>query len=471
MQRLRSTILIADDDPLARERLELLLSEAYTTASAENGLQALKLARELLPDLIILDVMMPGLDGFETCRQLRADPRLAEVPVLMLTALDERAARLQGIESGADDFIAKPFDRIELLARIKTITRLNRYRRLLSERARFESLVERSPDGIVLVDQDFCITVANPAFYQLLALTAQTTLLLGVNITELIAPSHAGRGLRLLQQAAKHPERTLRAELLLHSPQSAEVPTEVLAGSFPDNEAPQIQLIVRDIRERKRAELVVEAERRRVAYDLHDSLAQLAVGSYNYLQAFAANYKSNHPRRRQELDMALSTAAQTVRETRRLIAGLRPGSLDDFGLAVALRLQCDELRANGLPISFTEHHPERANAHERLPSELETTLYWIAQEALNNVRKHAQASTITIELQRTLETVTLTIRDNGRGFDPNAIEQMRPDGSHVGLLSMRERAAWVGGSCTIVSAPGQGATITVTVPLETTLTA
>ncbi|MFV9507131.1 MAG: response regulator [Oscillochloridaceae bacterium umkhey_bin13] len=469
MQRIRSTILIADDDPIARERLELLLGEEYTIALAENGVMALAMARELRPDLIILDVMMPGLDGFETCRHLRADPNLAEVPIVMLTALDERAARLRGIESGADDFIAKPFDRIELLARIKTITRLNRYRRLLSERARFEALVERSPDGIVLVDQDFRITTVNPAFYRLLALDPEHTTLLGVSFTELIAPSHASRGLKLLQQAIANPDRTLRAELLLALSTSDEVPAEVLVGSFPDEAAPQLQLIVRDIRERKRAELVVEAERRRVAYDLHDSLAQLAVGAYNHLQAFAANYKTSHLRRRQELDQVLAIAAQTVRETRRLIAGLRPGSLDDFGLVVALRLQCDELRNQGLDIHFIETNNCETNCHDTLASEIETTLYWIVQEALNNIRKHAGASQIKITLNTTPGLLTLAIQDNGRGFALEEIAHARPDGSQIGLLSMRERAAWVGGRFDIMSIKEQGTTITVTVPLDATL--
>jgi DNA-binding response OmpR family regulator len=74
--------------------------------------------------------MMPGMDGYEVCRRLRADARLAEVPVIMVTALDDQASRLAGLEAGADDFITKPFNRAELRARVRTIARLNRYRRL-----------------------------------------------------------------------------------------------------------------------------------------------------------------------------------------------------------------------------------------------------------------------------------------------------------------------------------------------------
>jgi diguanylate cyclase (GGDEF)-like protein len=128
----RSTILIVDDEIVSRYTVEILLeSEGYNLVFAENGEEALKKAIELIPDLMLLDVMMPGMNGFQVCQQLRANPRLAELPVVMVTALDDRESRLQGLEVGADDFMSKPFDQAELRARVRTITRLNRYRRLV----------------------------------------------------------------------------------------------------------------------------------------------------------------------------------------------------------------------------------------------------------------------------------------------------------------------------------------------------
>lgn len=134
-----STILIVDDEPNVHIMLEALLErEGYNLHFASNGPDGLQKAFELTPDLILLDVMMPGMDGFAVCSRLRADPVLAEVPIIMLTALDDRKSRLRGIEVGADDFLSKPFDNIELRARIRTITRLNRYRQLLEERANLQ---------------------------------------------------------------------------------------------------------------------------------------------------------------------------------------------------------------------------------------------------------------------------------------------------------------------------------------------
>ena len=139
-----STILIVDDNASARETLVAMLeNQEYHIELAEDGFHALQILHHLQPDLILLDVMMPGMDGFEVCRHIRAAQQLAEVPVIMLTALDDRASLLQGIEAGADDFLIKPVDRYELTARVRTITRLNRYRTLKEQRENLRQMTER----------------------------------------------------------------------------------------------------------------------------------------------------------------------------------------------------------------------------------------------------------------------------------------------------------------------------------------
>ena len=139
MDDMRITILIVDDEPGGRETLESILEpEGYYLVLAENGYQAIEQAKAVLPDVILLDVMMPGMNGFEVCRRIRSEKELAEVPILFLTALDDRQSLLNGLEAGADDFISKPFDRYELRARLLGITRLNRYRKLMTERKNLE---------------------------------------------------------------------------------------------------------------------------------------------------------------------------------------------------------------------------------------------------------------------------------------------------------------------------------------------
>jgi len=131
-----STVLIVDDEPSGRQTLESVLEgEGYNIEMAENGIQAIEMAKQLLPDVILLDVMMPGMTGFEVCQHIRNDPAVAEIPIIILTALDDRDSLLNALKAGADDFISKPFDRFELRARLFGITRLNRYQKLVKERS------------------------------------------------------------------------------------------------------------------------------------------------------------------------------------------------------------------------------------------------------------------------------------------------------------------------------------------------
>jgi signal transduction histidine kinase len=136
-------VLIVDDEPTALTTLSAILAgDGYQLEYATSGSIALEKADQLLPDLILLDVMMPGMNGFEVCRRIRATPKLAEVPIIILTALDDRESRLQGIEAGADDFLLKPVDRQELRLRVSTILRLDRYRTLSIQRENLRKMAE-----------------------------------------------------------------------------------------------------------------------------------------------------------------------------------------------------------------------------------------------------------------------------------------------------------------------------------------
>ncbi len=139
------TILIVDDVEANRTTMKAaLLSDGYHFIEAGGGAEALAVARAQDPDLLLLDIMMPEMDGFEVLQRLRADSALAEIPVVLVTALDDKASLVQGFEVGADDFISKPFRSVELRARVRGILRLNRYRTLLRERLAKEEAEEHA---------------------------------------------------------------------------------------------------------------------------------------------------------------------------------------------------------------------------------------------------------------------------------------------------------------------------------------
>ena len=133
------TILIVDDEPVVRLSIEAILADqGYELHFASSGTEALHKAGQLLPDVVLLDLMLPEMDGLEVCQNLRQEPRLAEVPIIIITAVDDYQVRLDGLSRGADDYLTKPIDRHELRARLRTITRLDRYRKLYQERSKLE---------------------------------------------------------------------------------------------------------------------------------------------------------------------------------------------------------------------------------------------------------------------------------------------------------------------------------------------
>ncbi len=124
----RPRILVVDDDALIRQFLEdQLTGEGYLVSTAREGEEALAKVAAEPPDLILLDVMMPKVDGFEVCRRLKSDERTILIPVVMVTALTATDQRIKGIEAGADDFLSKPYNRLELFTRVRSLLKLKRH--------------------------------------------------------------------------------------------------------------------------------------------------------------------------------------------------------------------------------------------------------------------------------------------------------------------------------------------------------
>ena len=138
-------ILVVDDEPDNLILLEeLLVLEGYTTISANNGKEALQVASQSLPDLILLDVMMPEIDGFEVCQWLRNHPQLKTIPIIFLTALDDEKSKLKGLELMGDDYITKPFNTRLLLAKVANILQLNQIRSQATKSQNSQQLDEQS---------------------------------------------------------------------------------------------------------------------------------------------------------------------------------------------------------------------------------------------------------------------------------------------------------------------------------------
>ena len=164
-------VLVVDDILSNVKLLEAkLTAEYFDVVTAFNGLECLAKMAEAAPDIVLLDVMMPGMDGFEVCRRIKSDPKTAHVPVVMVTALDQPSDRVAGLEAGADDFLTKPVDDAALFARVRSLVRL----KMMTDELRMrestgqgmglidpaETLIEANQSGRILVIEDRAEIVA-----------------------------------------------------------------------------------------------------------------------------------------------------------------------------------------------------------------------------------------------------------------------------------------------------------------------
>lgn len=202
-----------------------------------------------------------------------------------------------------------------------------------------------------------------------------------------------------------------------------------------------------------------EEERRRLATEIHDGVTQQLISIWYRLQACGTSLRANPERAERELATARELVDAALGEARVAIYDLRPSMLDDLGLAPSLRTLAFQQLEGEVEIEL------EVEDVESLPSHHEVALYRIAQEAVTNIRKHADASRVTLVLREETGSVVLLVRDDGRGFLTGSPYAPGPATS-FGLTGMSERAALIGGSLTVRSTPGEGTVLELRIPRQ-----
>ncbi|MCX4662999.1 GAF domain-containing protein [Streptomyces sp. SID4919] len=203
-------------------------------------------------------------------------------------------------------------------------------------------------------------------------------------------------------------------------------------------------------------ELTIAEERSRLAHELHDAVSQKLFSLRLTAQAAAALVDRDPVRAKGELTQVAALAAEAVEELRAAVVELRPAALDEDGLVATLRTHVQVLdRAHSARVTYSGYLPRA------LPAAQEEAVLRVSQEALHNALRHSGAGQVDVSLDPRGKGALLRIRDDGGGFEPRTV---RRAGRHLGLVSMRDRTAGVGGRLTVESAPGEGTTITMEVP-------
>jgi PAS domain S-box-containing protein len=161
-------ILVVDDEQLNVELLESMLSKDYDVETALNGNEAFEKVEKTFIDLILLDVMMPDINGYEVCRKLKSNSLTMAIPVVMVTALKEKQDRIAALEAGADDFLSKPVDFLELGARVRSLLKIKQYHDALTEEQDklliFKSALDSMDDCVIITNTSGDFKYINPAF-------------------------------------------------------------------------------------------------------------------------------------------------------------------------------------------------------------------------------------------------------------------------------------------------------------------
>ena len=496
-----STILIVDDNAANRDTLlKLLQNPDYQLIEAADGPQALKLAADLLPDLVLLDVMMPEMDGFEVCRRLRANPGLSEVPVIMVTALDDRQSRIKGIECGADDFISKPFDRAELRARVRTVTRLNRYARLNRERAKVEeasqkirdqaALIDLATDAIVVLDPDGFVQSWNPGAEKIFGTAAADAC--GQPLAGLISKGDSARLARALTETRQTGE--WRGDLLVIRPNG----DNVIAHSHwtllrkPNGATRGILTVSTDQTEFKQLQAQFYRAQRMeslgalaggIAHDLNNMLAPV-------LMAAELLKTSPTPEVQQELANVIQTSAQRGSGLVRQILAFARGSDGQE----RLELKPEHLIKDAVSLA-KETFPRTMEIRSELVPELflicadPTQVHQILLNLMVNARDAMNGMgslTITAE-NRELDAnfaaqkpgtkpgphIVMRVTDTGSGMSAEVLAKIwnpffttKPpgQGTGIGLSTVAKIVHEHGGFVEVTSQPGQGTTFSVYLP-------
>lgn len=386
------TILIVDDSPANLGVVFDFLDDlGFTLMVAQDGESSLEKVRFALPDIILLDALMPGLDGFEVCRRLKANPTTQDIPVIFMTGLTGIEDKVKGFEAGAVDYVTKPIQEQELLARVVTHLRIH-------------------------------------------------------NLTQNLEQTNAR-----LQEEIGARRRSEEALIAYRDQLEEKVQERTVELSQANRQLRELTARVTEIE---------ESERRRLARELHDRVSQdLGILNINLNIIRQALPVDAAPPIHTRLDDSLALTEQIAKQVYDVMAELRSPVLDDYGLVAALKWYCAHFTTRtGVEVKVIG-----AEEGPRFSLATESALFRIAQEALTNVAKHAQASRATVTVERERGLVRLTITDDGIGFDPASLA-LPTDGQGWGLISMSERAEALHGHCTIHAQAEQGTQVIVEAP-------
>ncbi len=403
--------ILVVDDTVENLRLlsEVLNRQGYSVRPAPNGRLALSGVRAIPPDLILLDVKMPGMDGYEVCRQLKSDETTRAIPIIFISALSDTSAKLKGFLSGGVDFITKPFQESEVLARVETHIALRKAQNELEKKN-----IQLRQENIARKKNEKELTDVRSHLEELVSI--RTAALTGTN-------------------EKLHQEIEKRKQVETNLKESHKRLQRLSAYQ----------------------ESVREAERTRIAREIHDELGHVLTALKIDVSWLQNQLPQNRDQLQKKANTILELIDRTITTVQRISRDLRPGLLDDLGLMDAIEWQTQEFQERTeikcqldlMPYEKLELDPE-----------ITTAVFRIYQEILSNIARHAKATHVIISFSEQKKHLELKVSDNGIGTTQAQVDA--PDS--FGLMGIQERLYPWKGSVGIEGETGRGTTVTVLIP-------
>jgi len=475
---MKTILLIEDNKTIIDLIVNVLYEREYKVSIAVNGIQGIKIAQRIIPDLILLDILMPEMDGYETCRILKESELTNKIPVIFLSALTKSFNKVKAFQLGAVDFISKPIDVEELWVRVNTHLTISSLQRELEEmnekleekvatrtkelqelnlhlqafieelfqktralkesEERFMLLAELTFEGI-LIHKNGIIMDLNKSLEKMSGYAREE--LVGKNLFDFIASEKSKK----LIESKLNLKYTAPYEIELQRNDGTIIPVEIEAVQIVSNLDNFKVAALRDLTERKESEkkilnAVIEAEekeRERFSRELHDGIGPLLSTLKMYFQWLC---DTQDP---EKIATILKNGQENLEEAISAVGeisnNISPRTLNSFGLKAALRTFLGRIK-----------HLEKVqmeldcNFSERIDQNIEVTVYRIITELINNTLKYADASQIKILIHLDWETEKLFVNytDNGKGFD---FEKILTSNRGLGLVNIQQRIKILGG--------------------------
>jgi PAS domain S-box-containing protein len=499
-------ILAIDDNEINLILLNQIFKLHYPDfifIKAISGKEGIDLAKQESPEIILLDILMPEMNGYEVCEFLKKDPETRNIPILMISALGQNPMeRTRGLNAGADAFISKPFSQDELRAQIDVVLRIKKAEDLLRKGNKSLEILIKDQTTKHLQSEERYLQISEHALEFYWELDSNGIFNYVSPVIEKILDEKPEKivgeksFVTLFQLDNKKTKKTPIEESFLErlSFKDCEIELKIKGNKktwlsvngFPtydkNGQFYGFRGVCYDITKRKQYEialeksiqkiknyqkklkklnteltLVEERERRRIAENLHDSLGQTLSLAYIKLSSIVnGEFPPNVQKVINETSDLLNNA---ISESRILTYDLSPPILYELGLIPAFKWKLDQI---------TEKHGIRTslvgdNYIIGIKKEFNIFLYRIVVELINNALKHAQATLIEIEIKKEKKFYYISVHDNGIGFSRNSKKKNLFNGG-FGLMSITERLDSIKGRFEIKSEMGKGTTATVIIP-------